>query len=417
MILLPTATETTVAAAGYSPRYRFSRLNQPLPFVLRNRSNNHDDSMTCCCLPPLIPPHRHRQRSSRPSHWAYNSRTALFSSAADDDGHDTEGNHFDFRTYNREKQKYGLNLLETLVRQQAAASSLPAATSPSSSPSHSFDANDDDTTTKIPAARLICSIPSTTVIDQSTSKILKGLWKRQNNSAWIDSDDSSRSTSINNSNSNNDQTYTKERNEEDLEDCLVFGPCQLHGGRSQKIHRIHPEIDPLITTTFRSVQQSMKLFGYSTELTRYDLFHGHIFEQRNLKLDVFSSISSSTNTTTTIALLGILFHCAEYPAVFPLPMNETLTRSTTLPTAVAPSGPYHDSSNQNDKKQNEQSTDEITTLTTLGYCQDGSTCHPSLEEWRFRNVLWTCWWHVTSEDDDDDDDMATNKKVVDLPTW
>ena len=461
MILLPAATTTsTVAAAAaaycyyYSPRFHHfstsSRLNQAPPaFVLRKNRNNkkYDDSMICrcCChcLPPVQPPLSHhrrrcrnRQHSSsgssrgsrsgsgrrRQNHWtcsssSSSSTTELFSSMDDDDHNFTEerDNHFDFRTYQRKKQKHGLDLLEILVLQQAALALPRTATAASSFPSSSFRYYDDedDRTTKIPVARFIDSLPST-VVDQSASKMLKRLWKRQNNKAWIDSDDSSSSSSssINNNNRNNDQSPTNEGSEEHLGDCLVFGPCQLHGGRSEQIHRISREIDPLISTTFENAQQSMKAFGYSTELTRYDLFHGHIFEQRNLELNFCSSISSSVNATTTIALFGILFHCAEYPAVFPLPLNDTLTNSSAVPPHVEQLELYHDTSNyHNDKDQEEQNADEISTPTTLGYCQDGSTCRPSLEEWRFRNLLWVCWWNVTSDDETNYDDDEKNSKV------
>jgi len=52
--------------------------------------------------------------------------------------------------------------------------------------------------------------------------------------------------------------------------------------------------------------------------------------------------------------LGILFHCFEYPAV--------------------------------------NNTHGILQNVSLGYGQVGSTCHPTLEEWKFRNVLWMLGW-------------------------
>lgn len=126
-----------------------------------------------------------------------------------------------------------------------------------------------------------------------------------------------------------------------------------------------------------------------------------------------SSIPSSVNATTAIALFGILFHCAEYPAIFPLSLNESLANATTIPKTVEQSEQYYDTSNQNDKDQDVPNAHEMSTLATLGYCQDGSTCRPSLEEWRFRNVLWICWWPVTSHEETDCDDDEKSRVETD----
>lgn len=172
------------------------------------------------------------------------------------------------------------------------------------------------------------------VVPKPTSTILQDIWGKYTGDAWC-------------------EPNSKPLDEEYLQDRMSFGPCQLHAGGT--VHRVHPNLEPFLADTFRSVRASMNHNGYATELSRFDLFHGHVFQR-----SIFSS---------QVALVGILFHCAEYPAVHP--------SSSTF---------------EDDHTSNENGEFVILKDVDLGLCQLGSTCHPTLDEWRFRNVLWSTWW-------------------------
>jgi len=94
----------------------------------------------------------------------------------------------------------------------------------------------------------------------------------------------------------------------------------------------------------------------SIQLSPYDLFHGHLFRRSFTR-------RKDARYPQTHHQLGILFHCFEYPAVY--------------------------------------NTHGILENITLGYGQQESTCHPTLEEWKFRNVLWLLGW----DDDNDNETM------------
>jgi hypothetical protein len=133
---------------------------------------------------------------------------------------------------------------------------------------------------------------------------------------------------------------------------LQFGACRLHGGA--ELFRLTPKMDPIMMQTFVSVVESMKIYGYKTRLSRFDLFHAHLFR---------------TSLLSRYALIGMLFHCAEFPAI----------NSTKSTSCSAKSG-------------------SILKDINLGFCQQDSTCEPSLEEWRFRNVVWSTWWDLSETD-------------------
>lgn len=118
------------------------------------------------------------------------------------------------------------------------------------------------------------------------------------------------------------------------EKLFRYGSCHLLSSSLEacKVHQVTPHLEPLLASTFDNVLGSMALYGFNTQQSRFDLFHGHMFR---------TQLSSS-------AVLGMLFHCAEYPS----------------------SSPWN-----------------------LGYCQMDSNCYPTHEEWRFRNVLWTASWN------------------------
>jgi hypothetical protein len=139
---------------------------------------------------------------------------------------------------------------------------------------------------------------------------------------------------------------------------LQFGDCQLHGG-AEDVFRLTQELDPLMLETFNSVVESMNYNGHKTRLNRFDLFHGHIFR---------NTLSSRC------ALIGMLFHCAEYPAI-----SYSTSHSTTTIGATTSNTPILEGIN-------------------LGFCQQSSTCQPSLDEWRYRNVVWSTWWDVSQSD-------------------
>lgn len=118
-----------------------------------------------------------------------------------------------------------------------------------------------------------------------------------------------------------------------------WGPCELYSG---PLARVDPHLETLLRQTFQAVVDAKAHHGDSeTKLSRYDLFHGHVF-RTNLLLE------------EEAALVGILFHCAEYP--------------------------------------NSENQADIMTNVPLGHCQRGSDCHPTLHDWRYRNVLWSAWW-------------------------
>jgi hypothetical protein len=121
-----------------------------------------------------------------------------------------------------------------------------------------------------------------------------------------------------------------------------FGICELAGG---SLHRTHPELENFFTKTFDAVVDSREHHGCTTKLSRHDLFHGHLFR---------TTLSTGIELDEEMSLLGILFHCADYPA-----KDDDL---------------------------------EVMAGFDLGHCQTGSDCRPTLHDWRYRNVLWSAWW-------------------------
>jgi hypothetical protein len=139
---------------------------------------------------------------------------------------------------------------------------------------------------------------------------------------------------------------------------------------NEPMFRVGPELESYFADTFQAVIESHKLHGNTVQMSRYDLFHGHLFYSSTTRAMDDEMTSQKIRTEQ----LGILFHCAEYPA---------------------------------------KDSDVLTGI-DLGSCQIDSTCRPSLNEWRYRNVLWSAWWNNSStnndDDDDDDDDDTTNMK-------
>lgn len=123
--------------------------------------------------------------------------------------------------------------------------------------------------------------------------------------------------------------------ESSLKKELKFGKCTL----ASDLHPIRSRYARLFAAIFNSTIGSMTMNGFQTDLSRHDLFHGHLFR---------TSVDDLDNTS----VVGMLFHCYEYP----------LGDEIILPRL------------------------------NLGHCQVDSDCSPSLEEWRYRNVLWAAWW-------------------------
>eukprot|EP00980_Cylindrotheca_fusiformis_P007079 scaffold1482_cov120-Cylindrotheca_fusiformis.AAC.21 len=123
----------------------------------------------------------------------------------------------------------------------------------------------------------------------------------------------------------------------------------LSGGTPTTVVTVPPELETFLSDTFDAVVASHKLHGNTNvQMNRHDLNHGHLFRPT----------ASNDNTTTpstlnSTSMLGILFHCAEYPA-----------KDSPILKGI-----------------------------DLGSCQIDSTCRPSLREWRYRNVLWSAWWN------------------------
>jgi len=124
---------------------------------------------------------------------------------------------------------------------------------------------------------------------------------------------------------------------------MQFGNCML-ASESSPIYKIHPDLELFLSQIFGAVVTSKAYHGCNTTLSRFDLFHGHLFR----------TILSSEQS-----LIGILFHCAEYPAA----------NTTNAATA-------------------DRDSSMLSGL-NLGYCQADSDCHPTLDDWRYRNVLWS----------------------------
>ena len=115
-----------------------------------------------------------------------------------------------------------------------------------------------------------------------------------------------------------------------------FGRCSLVGGVDE-LWRPTASVESVLASAFRSVVSSHALHGIGeTRMSRYDLYHGHLIR---------SAFQDS-------CALAILFHAAEYPA------NDC----------------------------------GVLTDVDLGHCQCGSDRQPSLDGWRYRNVLWASWW-------------------------
>lgn len=117
---------------------------------------------------------------------------------------------------------------------------------------------------------------------------------------------------------------------------LVFGHCRLTHGN---VWRASSDYEKLFAGTFHFVVESHALHGIQTYMSPYDLFHGHLVRGK----------------VGDFATLNVLFHCAEYPAYGSGIFD------------------FH-----------------------LGHCQVGSDCTPSLQAWRYRNVLWSSWWPLES---------------------
>mmetsp|Transcript_32990 Transcript_32990/g.49837 ORF Transcript_32990/g.49837 Transcript_32990/m.49837 type:complete len:259 (-) Transcript_32990:99-875(-) len=113
---------------------------------------------------------------------------------------------------------------------------------------------------------------------------------------------------------------------------LQYGSCIL---ACNPVYSVRESYQRLFLSTFDMVIESMDSNGYKTELNRFDLFHGHLFHTQ----------------VDCKEIVGILFHCYEYP-----------------------------------------NSDVILKDVNLGFCQAHSCCSPSLEEWRYRNVIWVAWW-------------------------
>ena len=114
---------------------------------------------------------------------------------------------------------------------------------------------------------------------------------------------------------------------------FCYGNCEL----VENARKVHPRYKQLLASCFHAVVDSMAYQGYKTRLDRFDLFHGHL-----VRLPSSSHFSQKS-------CLALLCHCYEYPAV----------GSSILPG-------IH-----------------------LGHCHVGSTCNPTLDEWRFRNAVCT----------------------------
>ena len=121
--------------------------------------------------------------------------------------------------------------------------------------------------------------------------------------------------------------------------------CQLISFDNNSLILSENEMNPFLVSlfqdAFQAVVDSFAQYGYHTELSPFDLFHGHLF-------------ATSTRIPHATKALGILFHCYEYPAA--------------------------------------DSIQILPNVTSLGYCQVNSTCYPKLQEWRYRNVLGLAWW-------------------------
>ncbi|CAJ1934873.1 unnamed protein product [Cylindrotheca closterium] len=134
--------------------------------------------------------------------------------------------------------------------------------------------------------------------------------------------------------------------------------------------QVLPELQDLFTEAFQAVVESHRLLNESSgvQLSPYDLFHGHLFRRSTYHQK--GTVLYSKNETHIQSFknqedeqieigsphhqLGILFHCCEYPAM-------------DNPQGILEGIP-------------------------LGNDQVGSTCQPTLEEWKFRNVLWLAGW-------------------------
>uniref|UniRef100_A0A7S4M9C8 Uncharacterized protein n=1 Tax=Odontella aurita TaxID=265563 RepID=A0A7S4M9C8_9STRA len=141
-----------------------------------------------------------------------------------------------------------------------------------------------------------------------------------------------------------------------LAERLCFGKCDLTGlgdsdAATNSICLVGPDLEDHFVSIFRSVVASQRARGGTTRLSQHDLHHGHIFRA------CLRGELSETEEKSKIAIVGTLFHCAEYPSD-----NCGILRGINL-----------------------------------GHCQIGSDCSPTLEDWRFRNALWSAWWPVPTQ--------------------
>ena len=117
---------------------------------------------------------------------------------------------------------------------------------------------------------------------------------------------------------------------------VEFGQCSLVGGIDE-LWRPEASVESVLASAFQSAVASHALHGIAdTRMSRYDLYHGHLIR----------------STSQDVCALAILFHAAEYPA------NDC----------------------------------GVLADVDLGHCQCGSDCRPTLEGWRYRNILWASWW-------------------------
>jgi hypothetical protein len=167
----------------------------------------------------------------------------------------------------------------------------------------------------------------------------------------------------------------------------------LHPGGGDEVYSIKPELESFFVEKFESVVGSMNLYGFQTKLSRHDLFHGHMFRSSHV-------VTSSIDTATPQALLGILFHCSEYPMYVPTQKDDNEEEDED------------DDDVRLDDDQNINKEDIVMAGIDLGFCQKGSDCQPSLGEWRYRNVLWSTWWPLDESSSPNDDDLPTLQQVM-----
>ena len=153
------------------------------------------------------------------------------------------------------------------------------------------------------------------------------------------------------------------------EDC-----CEMLAKEGYPSYSIKcPKFEDLMNFTFLSVIDSMALHGYKTKLSSYDLFHGHMFTTETRLGGCEQEDGSIDDSFGATKLIGILFHCYEYPGV--IDANITVASDGVVEEAA-----------------------EILNGIDLGHYRYESDCFPTLEEWQYRNVLWAAHWNDNMED-------------------